>query len=111
VGAGACDKAYLYVSSLKKHIQIAHPSEYDESVKTGKGKYFKIEYCPSFPNPEMDSFESSVFLRGFLEGSRFPLRAFSSLDLLRRIKMSLSGHFFIKYYSGSSRVQRVPQDR
>ena len=47
MGAGACDKAYLYVSSLKKHIQISHPKEYDESVKTGKGKYFKFEYSPS----------------------------------------------------------------
>jgi hypothetical protein len=61
VGTGACDKAYLYVSSLKKHIQIAHPKEYDESVKTGKGKYFKIEYSPSSPNPEMDSIESQYF--------------------------------------------------
>jgi hypothetical protein len=57
VGAGACDKAYLYVSSLKKHIQISHPKEYDESVKTGKGKYFKFEYSPSSPNPEAHLFE------------------------------------------------------
>jgi hypothetical protein len=57
VGAGACDKAYLYVSSLKKHIQISHPKEYDESVKTGKGKYFKFENSPSSPNPEAHFFD------------------------------------------------------
>jgi hypothetical protein len=57
VGAGACDKAYLYVSSLKKHIQISHPKEYDESVKTGKGKYFKFEYSPSSPNPKAHLFD------------------------------------------------------
>jgi hypothetical protein len=57
VGAGACDKAYLYVSSLKKHIQISHPKEYDETVKTGKGKYFKFEYSPSSLTPEPHFFE------------------------------------------------------
>jgi hypothetical protein len=33
-----CDKTYLYVSSLKKHIQVSHPDEYDNLVKTNKGK-------------------------------------------------------------------------
>ena len=33
-----CDKAYLYVSSLKKHIQVSHPEEYENLIKTNKGK-------------------------------------------------------------------------
>lgn len=33
-----CDKAYLYVSSLKKHIQVYHPEEYENLIKTNKGK-------------------------------------------------------------------------
>jgi hypothetical protein len=80
VGAGACDKAYLYVSSLKKHIQIAHPKEYDESVKTGKGKYFKFGCSTSTLNPktqlfdkgEMDSLESSISKGGSFEVSGIP---------------------------------------
>ena len=32
-----CDKAYLYVSSLKKHIQVSHPEEYENLIKTNKG--------------------------------------------------------------------------
>ena len=29
-----CGKAYLYFSSLKKHIKIAHPKVYGEQVIT-----------------------------------------------------------------------------
>jgi len=33
-----CDKAYLYLSSLKKHVAISHPEENEALVKTNKGK-------------------------------------------------------------------------
>ena len=33
-----CDKAYLYMSSLKKHIQVSHPEEYENLIKTNTGK-------------------------------------------------------------------------
>jgi len=38
-----CDKAYLYASSLKKHIQVSHPEEYDTLIKTNKGNDQEIK--------------------------------------------------------------------
>jgi len=34
-----CDKAYLYMSSLKKHLVISHPKEYAAKVKTKISMY------------------------------------------------------------------------
>eukprot|EP00347_Sterkiella_histriomuscorum_P023997 403332659 len=31
-----CGKGYLYISSLKKHIQVSHPNEYENDIKTNK---------------------------------------------------------------------------
>ena len=33
-----CDKQYLYMSSLKKHLVISHPKEYAAKVKTRQSK-------------------------------------------------------------------------
>lgn len=43
--AKPCEKAYLYVSSLKKHIQVSHPVEYEALVKTNK---FDLLNCKEF---------------------------------------------------------------
>ena len=34
-----CDKAYLYMSSLKKHLVMSHPEEYAAKVKTKQSKH------------------------------------------------------------------------
>jgi hypothetical protein len=34
-----CDKEYLYMSSLKKHLVISHPIEYAAKVKTRQSKH------------------------------------------------------------------------
>ncbi|CDW77247.1 UNKNOWN [Stylonychia lemnae] len=33
-----CGKGYLYISSLKKHIQVSHPVNYETEIKTNKCK-------------------------------------------------------------------------
>ena len=63
---GNCCRSYLYICTLKKHLQSVHKNEYDEiTEKYGQGTNFITNYKKILRNPEIFNFVDVKLISSF----------------------------------------------